>query len=217
MSRTRSAILPMSIILFRSLLHSTKVNRRFLPLTTVTGPLTSLRVRFVYRLMRLLRSVVFPTPGGPTIATITGGGSSSGTRFMRGTCRRVWSRSMFRLACRSARRPEAGAKALNYQLDLCFHRKIQCMPFHWNPFVFLSSVPLPYFRPLLLIVQVDALCEFGRPWSNMKVLLLVVSRRSLARPRTSCDLGKFRMDTDALKLPIIIKLEYHIENIYQSL
>ena len=84
-NRTRSAIFPTSIMELRSLLHSINVSRRFLPLTTVTGPLTSLRVCFVYRLTRLLSNVVFPTPGGPTTAMMTGGGSSSGVRFTRGT------------------------------------------------------------------------------------------------------------------------------------
>jgi hypothetical protein len=95
--RTRSAILPISIIEFRSLLHSINVSRRFLPLTTVTGPLISFKVCFVYRRTRLLSKVDLPTPGGPTIATITGGGSLSGVRLTSGTCRRVWSRSLFRL------------------------------------------------------------------------------------------------------------------------
>jgi hypothetical protein len=74
---TRSAILPMSIMEFRSLLHSIKVRRRFfptnilvfadttvsqdLPATTVMGPLTSDRVCFVYLFTRLLTRVVFPT------------------------------------------------------------------------------------------------------------------------------------------------------------
>lgn len=46
MSNTRSAIFPMSIILLRSLLHSTKVRRFFLPLTTVIGPFASFKVCF---------------------------------------------------------------------------------------------------------------------------------------------------------------------------
>ena len=62
----------------RSLLHSMKVIRFFFPLTTVMGPLASFNVCFVYLLTRLLSNVLFPTPGGPTIATTTGGGSSSG-------------------------------------------------------------------------------------------------------------------------------------------
>ena len=89
MRRTRSAILPMSIIELRSLLHSMKVRRLFLPLTTVTGPRISDSVCLVYRRTRLLTKVLLPTPGGPTMATMTGGGRSSGVRSTRGTWRRV--------------------------------------------------------------------------------------------------------------------------------
>lgn len=93
---TKSATFPISIILFRSLLHSTNVSLRFFPLTTVMGPLASFKVCFVYRLTRLLRRVVLPTPGGPTMATMTGGGASSGVRLTSGTWRRVWSFSAVR-------------------------------------------------------------------------------------------------------------------------
>ena len=108
---TKSTTLPMSIIELRSLLHSMKVIRRFFPPTTVIGPLASCSVCFEYRRTRLLRRVVFPTPGGPTIATTTGGGKSSGVLSTRGTCRRVWSRSTFRRPCLSARLPDFGANA----------------------------------------------------------------------------------------------------------
>lgn len=47
MSRTRSAILPTSIMELRSLLHSMNVMRFFFPLTTVIGPLASFRVCLV--------------------------------------------------------------------------------------------------------------------------------------------------------------------------
>lgn len=43
-SSTRSAILARSSMALRSLGHSKKVMRRSLPLTTVTGPLTSTRL-----------------------------------------------------------------------------------------------------------------------------------------------------------------------------
>ncbi len=85
MRRTRSATLPMSIIEFRSLLHSMNVRRLFFPDTTVTGPLISFSVCFVYRRTRLFTRVLLPTPDGPTTAIITGGGMSSGVRFTRGT------------------------------------------------------------------------------------------------------------------------------------
>lgn len=61
MSRTRSATLPMSIIELRSLLHSTIVRRRFLPETSVIGPLISERECLVYLRTRDLMSVDFPT------------------------------------------------------------------------------------------------------------------------------------------------------------
>lgn len=111
MRSTKSTTLPISIMELRSLLHSMKVSRRFFPPTTVIGPLASCRVCFEYRRTRLLRRVVFPTPGGPTMATMTGGGMSSGVLSTRGTCRRVWSRSTFLRPCLSARLPDLGAKA----------------------------------------------------------------------------------------------------------
>lgn len=111
MRRTRSAIFPMSIIELRSLLHSMKVILFFFPATTVTGPCTWLRVCFVWRRTSDFSRVVFPTPEGPTMATMTGGGRSSGVRLTRGTWRRVWSCSTLRRPCLSARRPDLGAKA----------------------------------------------------------------------------------------------------------
>lgn len=51
------------------------------------------------------------TPGGPTTAIMTGGGSSSGVLLTSGTCSLVWSFSAFRLACFSARLPELTANA----------------------------------------------------------------------------------------------------------
>jgi hypothetical protein len=78
MSRTRSAILPTSIIELRSFPTSMNVNRRVLPLTTVTGPRISLSECLVYRLISDFIKVDFPTPGGPAIAmTIGAGGGGS--------------------------------------------------------------------------------------------------------------------------------------------
>lgn len=82
---TRSATLPMSIMEEGSLLHSMSVSRFFFPLITVTGPLISLSVCLVYLRTRDLTRVLFPTPGGPTTATMTGGGASPGVRSTRGT------------------------------------------------------------------------------------------------------------------------------------
>lgn len=84
-NRIKSATFPMSIIELRSLLHSKNVSLRRFPLITVIGPWARLKVCFVNLRTRLLRSVLFPTPGGPTMATMTGGGSSSGVRLTRGT------------------------------------------------------------------------------------------------------------------------------------
>jgi len=61
-------------------------------LLTVTGPWGSVIVSLAYLLIRLRRRVVFPTPGGPTIVTSLGGGSS-GKRSTRGTCNRFSLRS----------------------------------------------------------------------------------------------------------------------------
>lgn len=59
-SNTKSAILAMSIMEFISLEHSIKVKRRFFPLTTVIGPLISVKLCFVYLLTSDFISVVFP-------------------------------------------------------------------------------------------------------------------------------------------------------------
>jgi len=56
--------------------HSTNVRRCLFDVTTVIGPWGFERVSFAYLLTRDLRRVVFPTPGGPTIVTSRGGGSS---------------------------------------------------------------------------------------------------------------------------------------------
>lgn len=146
MRRTRSAILPISIMLLRSLLHSMNVSRRFFPLTTVMGPLASFKVCFEYLLTRLLSRVVLPTPGGPTIATMTGGGSSSGVRLTKGTWSRVWSRSTFRLPCRSARRPDFGANAYIKAVrrnDKEMSRMLNT--FSLKPFCFSFPFPLSFF------------------------------------------------------------------------
>lgn len=60
----------------RSFGHSTNVNRCFLDVTTVIRPSGSESVSLAYRLTRDFKSVVLPTPGGPTIVTRRGGGSS---------------------------------------------------------------------------------------------------------------------------------------------
>lgn len=153
MSRTRSATLPISIIEFKSLLHSMNVNRRSFPIsveqnvsyasssislpvqvspeTTVTQPFTSPILIFVYLLTRLFRSVVLPTPDGPTIATMIGGAEVSvGVRLISGTCSRVWACSAVRRPWRAALRPDLGAKAwgrarIVQQAGSCQDKRIQ--------------------------------------------------------------------------------------------
>lgn len=56
--------------------HSTNVKRCRFEVTTVMGPCGSESVSFVYLLTRDFKRVVLPTPGGPTIVTSRGGGSS---------------------------------------------------------------------------------------------------------------------------------------------
>lgn len=68
-----------------SLLHSISVIRLFLPDTIVTGPLIVVRGCLVKFLIIPLINVVLPTFGGPTTATIIGGGSN-GVRSTRGIC-----------------------------------------------------------------------------------------------------------------------------------
>lgn len=141
-SKTKSAIFPMSIIELRSLLHSIKVSLLFFPLTTVTGPLISFKVCLVYRRTRLLSRVDLPTPGGPTTATSTGGGSSSGVRFTRGTCRRVWSLSTLRRPCLSALLPDFGANAYDIIVRVSYRYCLYYQTFSLNPCRF--SLPLPF-------------------------------------------------------------------------
>lgn len=164
MSRTRSAILPMSIMLLRSLLHSINVMRRFLPLTTVMGPFASVRVCLVYRRTRLFNRVVLPTPGGPTMAITTGGGSSWGVRSTRGTWSRVWSSSALRRPCCSARRPDCGANA--FVSGLARGKKKSCNATHLFIVAFLLFFP---FSLLFL-----CLCTRLR-WPVRLVLLAVHS------------------------------------------
>ena len=69
-----------------------KVRRCFLEVTTVMGPWGSDIVSLAYRRMKDLSSVVLPTPGGPTMATRRGGGSS-GSLSTRGAWKRfslIW-------------------------------------------------------------------------------------------------------------------------------
>ena len=171
MRRTRSAILPMSIMLLRSLLHSINVMRRFLPLTTVMGPFASVRVCLVYRRTRLFNRVVLPTPGGPTMAITTGGGSSWGVRSTRGTWSRVWSSSALRRPCCSARRPDCGANAfVEIRWDWQEKKKLQChSPFHCCLSAFLS--PFPSFSlPLLQTEMACEACASGCPfWQRFKI------------------------------------------------
>lgn len=122
------------------LLHSIKVSLLFLPLTTVMGPRASWRVCFEYRLTRLFKRVVLPTPDGPTIATITGGGISSGVRSTRGTCKRVCSRSTFLRPWRSARRPDFGAKAYKENEKVMYTRQVIY-------YFFVCARVLLFFRP----------------------------------------------------------------------
>jgi len=63
---------------------SIKVKRRRLDVTTVMGPAGVERVCLVYRRINDFKSVVLPTPGGPTMAQMMGG-ASSGRRSTRGT------------------------------------------------------------------------------------------------------------------------------------
>ncbi|MBE3042856.1 hypothetical protein IMZ48_09845 [Candidatus Bathyarchaeota archaeon] len=66
---------------------SRKVRRCFLEVMTVMGPWGSEMVSLAYRRMSDFSRVVFPTPGGPTMAT-SRGGASSGRRSICGTWRR---------------------------------------------------------------------------------------------------------------------------------
>mmetsp|Transcript_13704 Transcript_13704/g.29760 ORF Transcript_13704/g.29760 Transcript_13704/m.29760 type:complete len:207 (-) Transcript_13704:30-650(-) len=105
--RTRSATLAASSMAVGVFGHSISVIRRVLEVHTVMGPVGSDRLWFVYSLTRLLISVDFPTPGGPTTAT-RGGGPSS-TRADRrsvlpaGTYSFFWARSRFRWMVRWVR------------------------------------------------------------------------------------------------------------------
>ncbi len=73
-SMTRSAIFAISIMEGKSFEHSMNVNLLVFEETTVIGPLISEIECFVYLFIKLFIRVVFPTPGGPTMAITTGGG-----------------------------------------------------------------------------------------------------------------------------------------------
>lgn len=72
------------------------------PETMVTGPFPSVRLCRVKFFTRSLISVDFPTLGGPTTATHTGGGST-GVRSTTGTRCRLAAMSSFLLPARAAR------------------------------------------------------------------------------------------------------------------
>jgi hypothetical protein len=153
MSRTRSAILPTSIIELRSFPTSMNVNRRVLPLTTVTGPRISLSECLVYRLISDFIKVDFPTPGGPAIAMTIGAGGggslavstgsglpsgpscaitflSAGVRLTSGTCSRFWSFSAVRRACKLAVRKDDEVKAYSPLSALSATEAQRHSPFH---------------------------------------------------------------------------------------
>lgn len=96
-----------------SLGHSTNVRRCFFEVTTVIGPSGSDKVSLAYRFTRDLRSVVLPTPGGPTMATSLGGGSS-GSLSTSGTCKRFSLMSCDRAACFASRPGCAKANAFGF-------------------------------------------------------------------------------------------------------
>jgi hypothetical protein len=73
---TKSETLAMSIIELISLLHSMNVKRRFLLVTTVTGPFIFVNFCRVKFLIKPCIKVDFPTFGGPTIPTTMGAGSN---------------------------------------------------------------------------------------------------------------------------------------------
>ena len=62
---------------FKSLGTSKNVTRRFLPVTTVTGPVGAGTLCRVYFLTKDRISVVLPTPAGPMTQTTMGGGITS--------------------------------------------------------------------------------------------------------------------------------------------
>ena len=104
--------------------HSMNVRRRFLPLTTVMGPRTSVSVCFVYFLINdyssaplrtpTLIRVVFPTFGGP-ITTITIGGFVPAERLGRGACTFLKPRSRLRWIVRLVLMAELTEKAYSPQ------------------------------------------------------------------------------------------------------
>ena len=143
-SRTRSAILAQSSMAAVSLGHSTNVIRFFLPVMTVMGPVTVLRLWFVYILTSDLINVDFPTPGGPMTTTTLGGESSISVvlRSFWGTYSFFWARSRFRWLVRLVRPILATEKARG----LCFNTRV----FSFLSFLsfFPSLAPRPAFLAL---------------------------------------------------------------------
>lgn len=108
------------------------VNRRRFDVTTVRGPVGAERVCLVYRRINDLIRVVFPTPGGPTTATIIGG-ASSGSLSTRGTWSRFSLTSWERAACFCSLPGPAYAKAFGFgpvggQLDFMEGNGVGCLP-----------------------------------------------------------------------------------------
>mmetsp|Transcript_13648 Transcript_13648/g.32009 ORF Transcript_13648/g.32009 Transcript_13648/m.32009 type:complete len:201 (-) Transcript_13648:124-726(-) len=116
-SKTRSAIFAQSSIAeVSSLGHSNKVIRLCFEVTTVIGPVTVVRLWFVYSLTRDRISVDFPTPFGPIMTTNAGGDSfgSIDRRSVSGTYSFFWDRSRFRWIVRWVRAMFATEKAREF-------------------------------------------------------------------------------------------------------
>ena len=124
-SKARSATFATSHIAFMSFGHSMIVSRRFLPVTTVTGPTTGPRFCFVQCLTSDWINVDLPTPGGPTTAMTKGGAVAASTE--RSTSETWYFFSCFSIAryafSRIAVGPEAALNAFGLLRALPFPRR----------------------------------------------------------------------------------------------
>ena len=153
-------------------------------MTTVIGPRGSERVSLAYRLTRDLRRVVFPTPGGPTIVTSRGGGSS-GIRSTWGT----WNRFSLIYKCQNELQRDMGRihrgiwrQISQGVLDLRKRKLLGCG----------LATELAIVLRIYLVVQTSSMLLLRLHWSMGGVCLLLHFRLLLKSPTaTTTTNGKF--------------------------
>mmetsp|Transcript_7407 Transcript_7407/g.18136 ORF Transcript_7407/g.18136 Transcript_7407/m.18136 type:complete len:208 (+) Transcript_7407:42-665(+) len=178
-SKTRSAILAQSsIAAVSSLGHSKRVIRLCFEVTTVIGPVTVVKLWFVYNFTRDRISVDFPTPFGPMTTTRAGGDSfgSIDRRSVSGTYSFFWERSRLRCIVRCVRPMFATENAR----ELC--RSFLDPSFFALRSFFFSLAPRPSFF---------CLCRWFSMISAPSMVDIVVSQTKTANAKQLLGLGYF--------------------------